>query len=128
MTAAGARDVLRVGVAAVPLFGIVYASGTLRLTPMRLEWQPFPFFQWFWHLSGLLLRTPVPRPLSIELSQIATLERGERLPIGAGPILKRPLVVTSNSQTHRFYMGLSVLDEADDWFDDLRMIVDATNT
>ena len=127
MTPKKTQNVIREGVAALRLIGTLYASGTLRLTSQRLEWQPFPFFQWFWHLLGILLRTPVPPQLSIELSQVASVERGERLPIGAGPILKRPLVVTSNGRAHRFYIGLSVFDEADDWFGDLSTIVNTTN-
>jgi hypothetical protein len=128
MMAEKTRNVIREGVAALHLIGIVYAAGTLRLTSKRLEWQPFPFFQWFWHLSGMLIRTPVPRPLSIELSQVASVKRGDRLPIGAGPTLKRPLLVTSNGKTHSFYIGVSIVDEADDWFDDLNTIVEATNS
>lgn len=71
------------------LTGIVYAGGTLRLTSEQLEWRPFPFLQWFWRL-GRLVGTPAPLTLVLKISQIDSVDRGERLPIGAGPLLKRP--------------------------------------
>jgi hypothetical protein len=114
------QGVLREGVAAMRLMGIVYASGLLHLTSERLEWRPFPFFQWFWRLSGILLRTPVPHKLTIEISRIASVDRGERLRIGAGPILERPLVVASDGQTYTFFIGVSIFDEAEDWMNDMR--------
>ena len=123
-----AQDALREGVAAVHLQAIVYATGVLRLTAERLEWEPFPFLQWFWRLSAMVVRTPVPTPVAVDLSKITYVERGERLPIGAGPFLKRPLLVKLDGQTLSFYIGVTVFDEAADWLDDLRGILGAPET
>ncbi len=89
------EHILRMGIASLQTTGLSFALGTMRLTEHRLLWKPYPPYSWLYWIRR--------KALVIPLTEIKGCVLGSRDWL-VSPF-NLPMVVTTDDETYRFYMG-----------------------